>query len=222
MITVPKSFIQYVDAIVLIFYLVLIISGARKGFLRQLISLAGTLLSWYLSWRYCDLFSSRFSLVPKSLIPEKYSFLMDLLYPSINRIAWFLLLMLVIRIIFALLEQLFRGLEKLPLLKQVSMALGGILGAIGATVWILVFCIILNTPLFANGREVEENSRLGDIRTKVTQTFTSLDLPYTDAKEVNEVLHFLKDKEGADLNIVGQWLDEHGHPDISTQEGEDR
>ncbi|MEE3487440.1 MAG: CvpA family protein [Bulleidia sp.] len=211
MIKIPETGIQFVDAVVVIFYIVLIVIGARKGFVRQLISFAGTLLSWFLAWRWCDIFAARFHLLPLSIIPKKYELLSSLIYPKLNAVAWFLLLMLVIRILFALLEHLFEGLEKLPVLKQISHLLGGILGACAATVWVLIFCVLLNTPLFRNGSYVEENSCLGTINNTVTKTFSSLELPYSNAKKINDVLQMLKNDEGVDQQMIEQWLDENGY-----------
>ena len=51
-----------------------------------------------------------------------------------------------------------RGLQDIPLIKEVSALLGGVLGAAEAMIFVLVLTMALNSPLFNNGQAAVDNT----------------------------------------------------------------
>ena len=118
---------------------------------------------------------------------------------------------IVLRLLFLLLDKLAKGIENIPVLKQISGLLGALLGAVGATVWVLVFCILLQTPLFNNGADIYRNTVLHTISETTGTVFSKLAVPVNETETFSKLYQSLKNNEGEDTQAIEQWLQEHGY-----------
>ena len=134
MITIPESFTLYIDIAIIILYCAAFIIGYRKGFFVQIISTIGTILCFVLAWRYASIGAKFFRIFPKSLTPLQDTIMKDAIYAYANEIAWFFVLFIAFRILLFIFEKFIGGLRKIPVVKQASGLLGGILGVIVMTV----------------------------------------------------------------------------------------
>lgn len=144
----------------LIFILICILIGIKRGFLLQLANLAGMIASLIFAFMFAPVLAKQIRLFPSSLIDFGYDFLNELIYPYINQLAWFVVIVLLIKIVILILKPLIKMVQKLPVLKQCNELFGGILGGVQALLWIMVLSVALRLPFFLNGSEVVENTMI--------------------------------------------------------------
>lgn len=144
----------------LIFILICILIGIKRGFLLQLANLAGMIASLIFAFMFAPVLAKQIRLFPFSLIDFGYDFLNELIYPYINQLAWFVVIVLLIKIVILILKPLIKMVQKLPVLKQCNELFGGILGGVQALLWIMVLSVALRLPFFSNGSEVVENTMI--------------------------------------------------------------
>ena len=161
----------YINIAVVVLYVIFMIRGAKRGVLVQVLSSLGTVVSFLAAWRYCSFASGYYELVPKDIVPmNEIPAIGQAIYSHLNEMIWFIALFAVLRLLFVILEKLCSGLSGLPVIKEVSGLLGGLLGVVSATIWILVLFVVLNMPFFRNGSEIANRSLIGTITNKVSHT----------------------------------------------------
>lgn len=195
---------------ILVIYIVFLIRGAKKGFLLQVISALGALLSFVFAWRYAPIGMKYYNLFPSSWNPLKDTIFATQAYEWMNRMAWFFLLFIVFKLFFLILEKLADGLQSIPVLKQVSGLLGALLGGISATIWILIACLVLNQPMISMGKDIIENTALKPISQKTTEVFTFLKEPLTDTEKFNELLNDIQSTDDSDTQAIEELLHQIG------------
>lgn len=210
MITIPAPLITWFNVVLLVFYALFVINGFRRGFLRQILAMIGTVLSYLAAWRYSPIGAAYFHIWPKSWTPTIGPLPKEWIYPLANHIAWFFLILLVCRLLFALLEKLAKGAQNIPVLKQVSALLGGVLGAGTATIWVLVICFALYTPLFKNGDMLYEKTALHTIHDTTAVVFNWLGRPVNEMMDNHILFKMIDEHKDDDQKWIMQWLQEHG------------
>lgn len=220
MITIPESFTLYIDIAVIVLYCIAFVVGYRKGFFVQIISTVGTILCFALAWRYSSVGAQFFRIFPKSLAPLQDTVMKDAIYAYANEIAWFIVLFIVFRLILFIFEKFISGLRKIPVIKQASGLLGGILGIIVMTVWMLVFSIILNTSFFKNGREIKEKTYLNLITKSVSTAVEKFGIPVNSTEAFNKLYTGAQDLSDDDKQAIKSWLEARGYETIEDMEKE--
>ena len=201
----------YINIAVAVLYVIFMIRGAKRGVLVQVLSSLGTIVSFLAAWRYCSFASGYYELVPKDIVP-----MIDIpgigqtIYSHLNEMLWFIVLFAVLRLLFMILEKLCSGLSGLPVIKEVSGLLGGLLGIVSATVWILVFFVVLNMPFFKNGSEIANKSLIGTITNKVSHTIKEFAGPVDASETIGNMYQQIQDFDNQDMEVIGQWLEDHG------------
>lgn len=220
MITIPADWVTYINLGVLAFYILMMVIGAGKGFLRQIVALTGNMIALFVSWRYHDIAASYLRFWPRSWTPLQETLLRDQVYAIANQAMWFVIIFVVCRLLLMLIDNLFREIESTPVIREISGLLGGALGAVNATLWILIFSILLNTPVFANGKKTAESTAVGFITDKVTQTVTAAGFSLNTADMINTIYEEAKKLDDKDREAVQQWLEDQGFRDLSSERNE--
>ena len=211
MITINTEWIGYINILVIVLYAVCILRGAKKGVFVQILSSLGLIVSFLGAWRYCRFASTYYDLWPKDLVPM--SQIPDLakdMYSHLNQIIWFVLLLVIFRLLFMILEKLCSGLSGLPVIKEISSLLGAGLGAVSATIWVLVICTVMNLPIIKNGRKAAEGSLLGTITSFVSDKLEEFSAPVIASETLADMYDELKDMDNKDIDMIEDWLSEHG------------
>lgn len=211
MITIPEDYIYLFNIAVIVIYVLFVMKGMHKGVLSQLLDLFGTLIAFFVSWRYSDIGSNFFSLVPKSILPFQDTLLAEDIYALANRTVWFLLLFIICKIIFHLLSKLFDGIQKVPGLKEISSLLGGLFGFFSATIWIIVICTVLKMPVFTNGQVIYNHSMLSNINETAVQAVNMLGVSTDTSDLFNDIYLKVKDMPDNDKEAVTKWLEGQGY-----------
>ena len=152
--TIPNSWFLYIDIAIVIFYIFMLFYGGKKGFMEQLLSLCGTIVALAFDWFLYPIAAERFQLWPESIHLIEVTVLDKLFQQYLNEICWFILLFIAFKLLFLLLKPFTDLICKLPLFKEVNSLLGVVFSFITATIWCLILCLILQLPLFTNGKEL--------------------------------------------------------------------
>lgn len=216
MIRIENNWFMAINIGVVVLYLFFIVRGAKKGFLLQILSTFGTILSFLASWRYCGFAARYYKLWPEQLNPMNSTpVVKDVVYIYLNEIAWFAALFIILLLLFKILEKLVRGISDLPVIKEISGLLGGILGAVAATVWIIVFSTVMRTPLFENGIEAVDNTAVGIVSSTAGRVVEEFAGPITSSETFGKVLQNMQNLDGKDKEFLEDWLSDHGFDPMS-------
>ena len=215
MITIPETWIQGINIAILVLYVIFLIRGAMKGVLLQILTTFGTFGAFLGAWRYCSLAQAYMNLWPLEWNPLTGNAMFGkAAYVYLNEMAWFFLLFIIIRLVFLVIEKLAEGLSSLPVVKEISGLLGGVLGVITATVWMLLFSTLLHTPLFENGAAIFEKTLLKPISAGVSYISEAVDAPLNASEVFSRVYTDYKNLDGKDKEFLQQWLSDHGFEPI--------
>lgn len=219
MIRIENNWFMAINIAVVVLYLFFIARGAKKGFLLQILSTFGTILSFLAAWRYCGFAARYYKLWPENLNPMGNTpVVKDAVYIYLNEIAWFAALFVILLLLFKILEKLVRGISDLPVIKEISELLGGILGAVAATVWIVVISTVMRTPLFENGIEAVDQTALGIISSTTGRVVEQFAGPITSSETFSKLFQNVQNLDGKDKEFLEDWLSDHGFDPMSTSE----
>lgn len=197
------------NGIALLICIALMILGYKKGFARSVLSLIGSIASFYLAWLLSDPLSTRFRLYEQIEENDVSGFLLSTFVSSmINQILWFLICFALLRILVILLDKLLKGIHKIPGLHLIGGILGAAFGAVETVIWILVLCIILETPLFSNGSAIIDQSILGPVRKKTSQVFTTFASPAIMSGFISQMQENAEEISQEKVDAFDQWLNE--------------
>ncbi|MBQ9048800.1 MAG: CvpA family protein [Solobacterium sp.] len=219
MIHIPESFYFYTNIAVGVLYLFFLISGYRRGFLLSVVTVIGSVMSFLAAWRYSPVANEYLRLYPRELTPMQDTLMADQVYVFVNQIAWFLIIFLVLKLVFFLIGRIAEGLQKVPVIRQISGILGAGLGAVVATFWVLAFCVVLNTPVFDNGRALKNNSCLHVISDTARAAVSELGVPVDSTEALNKLYTEAQNLSDEDREAVSAWLDAHGFDKLDEESG---
>ena len=158
MFTLQENCAIYFSAFIVIFFILKAAQGYNTGILRLLIGLVGSIISYWVAWILCGVFAKYVNIVPSKFIGLAGSPFEEIAKTYVNQIAWFILLFLILRVLFFIVDRIAKGVHKVPGIHAVSALLGAAFGVLEAFVWTVVITVFLCTPLFKNGSYIVENS----------------------------------------------------------------
>lgn len=211
MIKVSESWVLPFNIILVALIVLLFYFGYKKGFVRSLLSLVITVVSFYVSYLLSDILAKYISLWPVNLGVLEHTVFESATRHFINRICWFVLLFIVIRIAFIFIDLFFKSIKQLPVLKEVDSILGGLLSSLESFIFILGLGFLLNTPLFQNGNILVENSIIKPINQVVSIVFSKVGNEMLDANAFTELLDNGKDLQNEYKNQLETWLIDNGY-----------
>ncbi len=210
MIHIPENSMLIVNLLIVVLYLVMIIRGGRQGVLRQILSLAGLLLALFCAWRYAPVFASYLKIVPTEWLPLQDTMLAEMVQEQANKLVWYLIVFLVVRLLISLISHVAGLLHRIPVLHQISALLGAAVGAISATFWVLLACVLLSSSIFSNGSYVIRNSWLSVIQEKANVIMVRTGMPVTADEFINQIYEASQNLSSEDQEAVASWLEEQG------------
>ena len=211
MFSVPETWALYVNIGIIVFYVLFFLAGWKRGVLYQIVTTIGTVASLVIAFRYCALMGSYLHLWPRSLTPFQDTLFADQIYLYMNELICFIVLFLAARLVFHLLEKLTEGLQEVPVFKQVGSLLGGLFGIVTATVWIFIFCFILETGIVKNGMKIREITLFSTIRDSVSYVAGECGLTVDGSRILDRIYEEISSIDDKDIQMIEGWLDEHGY-----------
>lgn len=206
MINLNESMIMPMNGIALAICIALMILGYKKGFARSVLSLIGSIFAFYAAWLLSDPLSRHIT-----LYQTDQNDIASVLFSTfgsyfINRILWFLICFALLRIIVFLLDKVLKGLHEIPGLHMIGGISGAILGAVETVIWLLVLCVMLETPFFSNGSLIVNQSVLGIVRDKTSEVFTSFATPVIGSDMFSQMKESVEQISEEQVDAFEQWL----------------
>lgn len=217
MFTLQENWAIYFSAFVVIFFILKAAQGYNTGILRRLIGLVGSIISYWIAWILCGVFAKYINIASAKSLGLSGTPFEAIAKTYVNQIAWFILLFLVLRILFFVVDRIAKGVHKVPGLHAVSALLGAAFGVLEAFVWIVVITVLLHTPLFKNGSYIVENSLIKQVN-QVTEMVAKDYLgPLFSSEGFSKLGEDTKSLTDLQRNAVENWLKENGFVDESKQ-----
>ena len=190
MFSFPFEFIIYLNAVLVLFLVFVIYRGYKKGMLLQLVGLISTFVSMIIAWIFSDVFMNVFHFVTYNT--TGIFSLDNFVTENANRLIWFVVLFVVIRLLMMVLTPIASLISKLPLIKQVNSAFGAVFSLITYLIYIVLIVLFLSTPIIKNGNQIIENTFLRTVDKHVISNLGFLE----DKLEENEALQSLVSNRG--------------------------
>ena len=217
MFTLQENWAIYFSAFVVLFFVLKAAQGYNTGILRRLIGLVGSIISYWIAWILCGVFAKYINIVSAKSLGLSGTPFEAIAKTYVNQIAWFILLFLVLRILFFVVDRIAKGVHKVPGLHAVSALLGAAFGVLEAFVWIVVITVLLHTPLFKNGSYIVENSLIKQVN-QVTEMVANDYLgPLFSSEGFSKLGEDTKSLTDLQRNAVENWLKENGFVEESKQ-----
>ena len=217
MFTLQENWAIYFSAFVVLFFVLKAAQGYNTGILRRLIGLVGSIISYWIAWILCGVFAKYINIISAKSLGLSGTPFEAIAKTYVNQIAWFILLFLVLRILFFVVDRIAKGVHKVPGLHAVSALLGAAFGVLEAFVWIVVITVLLHTPLFKNGSYIVENSLIKQVN-QVTEMVAKDYLgPLFSSEGFSKIGEDTKSLTDLQRNAVENWLKENGFVEESKQ-----
>lgn len=217
MFTLQENWAIYFSAFVVIFFILKAAQGYNTGILRRLIGLVGSIISYWIAWILCGVFAKYINIISVKSLGLSGTPFEAIAKTYVNQIAWFILLFLVLRILFFVVDRIAKGVHKVPGLHAVSALLGAAFGVLEAFVWMVVITVLLHTPLFKNGSYIVENSLIKQVN-QVTEMVAKDYLgPLFSSEGFSKIGEDTKSLTDLQRNAVENWLKENGFVEESKQ-----
>lgn len=217
MFTLQENWAIYFSAFVVLFFVLKAAQGYNTGILRRLIGLVGSIISYWIAWILCGVFAKYINIVSVKSLGISGTPFEAIAKTYVNQIAWFILLFLVLRILFFMVDRIAKGVHKVPGLHAVSALLGAAFGILEAFVWMVVITVLLHTPLFKNGSYIVENSLIKQVN-QVTEMVAKDYLgPLFSSEGFSKMKEDTKSLTDLQRNAVENWLKENGFVEESKQ-----
>ena len=217
MFTLQENWAIYFSAFAVIFFILKAAQGYNTGILRRLIGLVGSIISYWIAWILCGVFAKYINIISVTSLGLSGTPFEAIAKTYVNQIAWFILLFLVLRILFFVVDRIAKGVHKVPGLHAVSALLGAAFGVLEAFVWMVVITVLLHTPLFKNGSYIVENSFIKQVN-QVTEMIAKDYLgPLFSSEGFSKMEEGTKSLTDLQRNAVENWLKENGFVEESKQ-----
>ena len=217
MFTLQENWAIYFSAFVVIFFILKAAQGYNTGILRRLIGLVGSVISYWIAWILCGVFAKYINIVSVKSLGISGTPFEAIAKTYVNQIAWFILLFLLLRMLFFVVDRIAKGVHKVPGLHAVSALLGAAFGVLEAFVWMVVITVLLHTPLFKNGSYIVENSLIKQVN-QVTEMVAKDYLgPLFSSEGFSKIGEDTKSLTDLQRNAVENWLKENGFVEESKQ-----
>ncbi len=192
----------YINLLLLVLYLIGLIIGYKNGLLLQIIDLLFNIIALFIAYFISPILASHFPLVK---LDEVYTALN--INTLIDMLIYIVIVFILLKIVYTLIKPLFVSVSKIPLLGLVNRIGGALMGIINSTIIVLLFCMLLNTPIFKNGSEIKNGTYL-----KVVDSLSYKALEFTmDHVNVDSIKNEIK---GFDIDesrdALEKWLEEQG------------
>ena len=196
---ISSAYFTYLNLALIILYLAFIVIGYKNGLILQIVDLVYNILALFIGYFLAPILASHFPIVKldEVYMALKLNILMD-------TIIYMIIVFILLKLLYLIIKPLFGFVSKIPLISFVNDIGGALMGIVNATIVVLLFCMLLNTPLFKNGNEVKEKTYL-----KTINGLSYKALEYS-------MDHFDFQKEFKDFDIdktrmaFDKWLEEQG------------
>lgn len=173
MFTFPESMIVYINFALILWFLINLAQGYKKGLLLQIVDLVGTFVALFAAWVFAPVFVKIFQFVKT---PGSGLITVDqIITQQVNKLIWFVILFVVARLLLFLVTPIVSAISKIPFVKQVNSLVGGFFSIVLFVVKLLVLTYFLSFPILSNGQDIIDNTILKPLVEVVKPLASDLD-----------------------------------------------
>ncbi len=196
---ISSAYFTYLNLALIILYLAFVVIGYKNGLILQIVDLVYNILALFIGYFLAPILASHFPIVKldEVYMALKLNVLMDTLI-------YMIIVFILLKLLYLIIKPLFGFVSKIPLIGFVNDIGGALMGIVNATIVVLLFCMLLNTPLFKNGNEVKEKTYLKTIN---GLSYKALEFSMDHFDFQNEFKDFDIDKTRMAFD---KWLEEQG------------
>lgn len=168
-----SGFIAYFNAIIVLTLVVMIVNGYFSGIVKQFFGLFSLLIALIIALMFSPGFANLWRITSVSMDSINSDMLVNLLNYKLNSIIWFGIIFVTTAILLSLLIKVFDLIVSLPVLMLFNKFLGAFFGFIKAIIVLLIFSVILSSPIFLNGSTFKEQTLLRYVDIIFSSSFIS-------------------------------------------------
>ncbi|MBR2802655.1 MAG: CvpA family protein [Erysipelotrichaceae bacterium] len=192
-----KEFVLAVNILVGIIYIVSLVTAYKHGFVYEMLNLLLSVASVAIGWFASPVLADQLTLIQ----PESFEdVLLRSLTPFLNIGLWFLIIVLVFRLVLTFIVPLFKGVSKVPVIGTLNRLMGLFAGALNATIWVILLAMFLALPVIPHGREIRSQSVLQPIASFSNQLLSEVSSRIT-VEEIGDEVQDLRE-------TFKQWLEQ--------------
>lgn len=151
---INNEYFIFINIFLVLIYVAFAAIGYKNGLIFEGLNLAISFIGILIAWITAPILAKHFLLFELSdLIFEIFDFNYYL-----HLVIYFVLVFVFIRLLFLIITPLLKKLSDLPVLGFLNRLGGLVVACFNATIVILLISLLLNTPIFANGNEIAENT----------------------------------------------------------------
>ncbi|MDP3305042.1 MAG: CvpA family protein [Erysipelotrichaceae bacterium] len=203
--TFPTTWIVWVTPVLIIWLVLSLWIGYKRGFLLQLYNLLALFAAVLFSWILSEPFAKVFTIFKPDVGAFNQTAIEEIIQIRINSALWFVILFIAISLLIMLGRPLIKAIGKIPGLKTINSFFGAVFALLGCYITVLILILLLSTPLITNGQTVVEESGLS-----VVKQYSSVFFDYaSDRFEENAAIQKMISGEtltGADSASIRDWL----------------
>lgn len=214
----PLSYIPFMNIGIIIIFILFIYSGYKKGFLLKVLGCLSFIVVGFLAWYIAPVVGKFIHLFPSDLTPLKDTIAEIYFYDVMNRMLLFVVIFIIFIISTILLRPLFKTIGAIPILAQVNRLFGIVFGFLQAFILIFVLTIVLQTPLFANGAHIIDQSYLSSIGEVSDKILFFANDTFSKYRSIQKIVTPSSKLDDQDFIEIENWLSDQGIEDAKIQE----
>ncbi|MBR2067814.1 MAG: CvpA family protein [Solobacterium sp.] len=188
MFAINESWFMYINIAILIMTIVFVFLGYKKGFVRSIVSLFTSLIAMYVAWLFSGILAEHLPIWPVNIHALNGTALAEAARRYINEIFWFVVLVILVRILLTFVNYLLKSLKDIPLIGKFDSLLGGVFGVVESCIWIFILSIILALPVFKNGMDVKNNTVIGPVSSISSAIFSHVSNEFKNSEAIDSLL----------------------------------
>lgn len=185
--SIPSEYFIYINAAIIVLYIILAIIGYKKGFLYELLALVYSFASIFVSWLFSPVLASSIPIISLENASEELSLINKMINIEklFNEAIYFVLIFLALKLFYIVLSLVFKKVNKVPVIGSFNKVFGIVIGILNATLITIVVSMLLTLPIISNGKEVINNTLFKYINT-YTNKFVSIIIDNYDISSIEE------------------------------------
>ena len=215
MFTFPDSMIIYLNGVFIIWFLLTLARGYRRGLLLMIVDIVGTFVALFAAWVFAPVFVRIYQFVKP--VGAGLVSIDQLITQQINRLIWFFILFIIAKILLLFVTPLASAISKIPLVKQVNSAVGGVFSIAHFALQMLLLIYFLSFPIIKNGQDIIDNTWLASYSRISEPVLDKFEDSYTKNEAIQNLINHrsLSDKQEEEL---ADWLQEKGINELEIKE----
>lgn len=215
MFSFPSQYIQYLNVVLILWFILTLYNGYKNGLLMQIVSLVGSVVALFAAWLFAPVFSSLFEFVKAdgagTLTIEQT------VKSQANVLICFIILFILVKLLVQLLTPLVRLISKVPFVKQVNSVVGAAFSLVFFAIKLLLLTYFLTMPIVKNGQDIIDNTFIRpflEVSSPVIQYFDQTLYTNTAIQSILDQKSLTPEQHDAAV----KWLQEKGFNQLEIEE----